>query len=246
MSADGESIATTATVGRPTWLGTRILPRRADGFGEVRPTPPELRDRRLPSPDLLPAPHGDEFVADVQAVPQEVVRRSTWSPRCPVALQDLRYLTLTFWGFDERPHTGELLVHTSVAEDVVGVFRRLYAARFPIEEMRVVSAGELTAPATGDGNNTTSYVCRPITGGSSWSEHAYGLAIDINPFHNPYLRGDLVVPELASAYTNRNWQRPGMVRPGDEATKSFAEIGWSWGGNWRRPKDWMHFSRKGR
>ncbi|MDP8928629.1 MAG: M15 family metallopeptidase [Actinomycetota bacterium] len=246
VSAEAVSPGLPPAVGRPPWLGTRVLPRRSDGFGEVRPTPPELRDRRLPSPDLLPAPQGDGFVAEVRAVPEEVVRRSTWSPRCPVALEDLRYVTLVFWGFDERPHTGELLVNASVAEDVVAVFRRLYEARFPIEEMRVVSAGELVAPPTGDGNNTTSYVCRAITGGASWSEHAYGLAVDINPFHNPYVKGDLVIPELASAYTNRGWRRPGMIFAGDEATRSFGEIGWAWGGDWRRPKDWMHFSRQGR
>lgn len=236
----------TPRLDRPAWLGTRVLPRRPDGFGEVQPTPPELRDRRLPSPDLLPAPHRGEFSADIQVVPDEVATRSTWSRHCPVTLEELRYVTLVFWGFDERPHTGELLVHRSVAEDVVEVFRGLFRARFPIEEMRVVSSHELLAPPTGDGNNTTSFVCRPTTGGTSWSEHAYGLAVDVNPFHNPYARGDLVVPELASAYTQRGWQRPGMIHAGDEVSASFAKIGWGWGGTWRGAKDWMHFSRRGR
>ncbi|MDQ3932522.1 MAG: M15 family metallopeptidase, partial [Actinomycetota bacterium] len=223
------STTSTPRLDRPAWLGTRILPRRSDGFGEVQPTPPELRDRRLPSPDLLPAPHGGEFSASVQVVPGAIAARSTWSRHCPVPLEELRYVTLVFWGFDERPHTGELLVHESVAEDVVAVFRRLYRARFPIEEMRVVSSQELVAAPTGDGNNTTSFVCRPTTGGTSWSEHAYGLAVDINPFHNPYTRGDLVVPELASAYTQRGWRRQGMIQAEDEATASFARIGWGWG-----------------
>lgn len=245
-SSEGGPAATLSTMGRPPWLGTRVLPRRPDGFGQVQPTPPELRLRRLPSLDLLAPPKSDEFAAEVRAVPDEVARRSTWSPHCPVAREDLRYLTLTFWGFDERPHTGELLVHASVAEDLVGVFRRLYATRFPIEEMRVVSSDELRAPPTGDGNNTTSFVCRPTTSGLSWSEHAYGLAVDVNPFHNPYIKGDLVLPELASAYTRRNWQRPGMITAGDEVTESFAKIGWGWGGTWRSAKDWMHFSRGGR
>ncbi|MDP8970585.1 MAG: M15 family metallopeptidase [Actinomycetota bacterium] len=234
------------TATRPPWLGTRVLPRRPDGFGQVQPTPPELRDRRLPSPDLLPPPVGDRYAATIQAVPGEVVARSTWSPACPVALEDLRYLTVTFWGFDQRRHTGELLVHASVAEDVVGVFRRLHEARFPIEEMRVVSPIELQAPPTGDGNNTTAFVCRPVTAGSSWSQHAHGLAVDVNPFLNPYVKRDLVVPELASAYADRSWQRPGMVVAGGEVTVAFAAIGWRWGGNWHSAKDWMHFSRDGR
>ncbi|HEX2028212.1 MAG TPA: M15 family metallopeptidase, partial [Nitriliruptorales bacterium] len=231
---------------RPAWLGTRVLPRRPDGFGEVRPTPAELRDRRLATHDLLAAPDGDRFVATARPVPDEVVARSTWSSACPVAREELRYLTLSFWGFDDRPHTGELLVHASAAEELTAVFRRLYEARFPIEEMRVVALPELDAPPTGDGNNTTAFVCRHTVRGSSWSQHAYGLAVDVNPFHNPFHDGDLALPELASAYTDRGWLRPGMIRRGDEVTEAFTAIGWGWGGAWSSVKDWMHFSRRGR
>jgi hypothetical protein len=137
-------------------------------------------------------------------------------------------------------------VNTSVAHDVVSVFRRLYEARWPIEDMHVGSKAELHAPPTGDGNNTSSFVCRPITGGGTWSQHAYGLAVDIDPFQNPYESGDLVVPELASAYKNRAWQRPGMIAAGDVVTSAFAAIGWGWGGEWQSLKDWMHFSLNGR
>jgi hypothetical protein len=236
-----------ARVARPGWLGTRPLPLRADGFGEVADTPAELQDRRLPPPrgPALDPPRGEEFTSRVRPVPDDVAARSTWSPACPVALDDLRYVTVTFWGFDGTPHTGELLVHAGAAEDVLVVFGKLFEARFPIEEMRVVEPGELDAAPTGDGNNTTAFVCRPVRGSTSWSQHAYGLAVDVNPFHNPYLRGDLVLPELASAYVDRTWERPGMIRPGDAVTSAFTAIGWGWGGYWRSP-DWMHFSATGR
>lgn len=236
----------TAAAPRPDWLGTRELPRRPDGLGEVQPTPPELVDRRLPPPEPLPPPDDDEFTASLGPVPDEVVDRSTWGPDCPVGLDDLRYVTLSFWGFDERAHTGELLVHASAAEDLVGIFESLFEARFPIEEMRVISRDELDAPPTGGGNVTTAFVCRSTVGGSRWSGHAFGLAIDVNPFHNPYVRGEVVVPELASAYLDRDEHRPGMIQPGDAVTQAFAEIGWGWGGTWRSSKDWMHFSASGR
>ncbi|MGH3442197.1 MAG: M15 family metallopeptidase, partial [Nitriliruptorales bacterium] len=231
---------------RPDWLGTRVLPTTSDGFGEVPLTPEELRDRRLATVDLLPPPESDEFATTVGAVPDDVIARSTWFADCPVTLDDLRYVTVSFWGFDERHHTGELLVNASAAEDLVEVFRRLHGARFPIEEMRVVAPEELDAPPTGDGNNTTAFVCRPSVGSSSWSEHAYGLALDVNPFHNPYLKGEIVLPELAPAYTDRDWERPGMILSGDAVTEAFAAIGWEWGGNWHSAKDWMHFSLSGR
>lgn len=240
-----EAQAQSAAAPRPAWLGTRVLPTRPDGFGEIQPTPPELDDRRLVTPAQLPPPPGNDFVAAVVPVPDEVVARSTWSPECPVGLEDLRYVTVSFWGFDEQHHTGELLVHASAAQDIVTVFERLHEARFPIEELRVTAPHELELEPTGDGNVSAGFVCRASVGSGSWSQHAYGLAVDINPFHNPYLKGDVVVPELASSYLERERHRPGMIQPGDVVTAAFADIGWKWGGNWRSAKDWMHFSRTG-
>lgn len=230
----------------PVWtVGARPLPRRPDGFGQVLPTPPELAQRRLPTADRLAPPRDGQFAATLGPVPAEVLARSTWQPACPVGADGLRYLTLSFWGFDDRPHTGELIVAAGVAENVRKVFERLYAARFPIEEMRVTAKPELDAAPTGDGNNTNGFVCRPARGQTRWSAHAKGLAVDVNPFANPYLRGDLVLPELASAYVDRRQRKPGMIHSGDAVVQAFGAIGWTWGGTWRSPKDLMHFSATG-
>jgi D-alanyl-D-alanine carboxypeptidase len=232
----------------PAWrVGARPLPLRPDGFGQVQPTPAALRDRRLPTIDRLPPPPGDRFQAAVRPIGPAIRARmgATWSPACPVRLTDLRYLTVSFWGFDRRAHTGELVVHRRVADQLVSVFTRLHQARFPIEQMRLVTTADLGAPPTGDGNNTAAFVCRRARKQTRWSAHAYGLAVDLNPFHNPYRRGNLVLPELASAYLERDRERPGMIRPGDVVTTAFADIGWTWGGTWRSPTDHMHFSATG-
>jgi hypothetical protein len=228
-------------------LGARPLPLRPDGFGQVLPTPPALRDRRLPTVDLLPPPPDGRFRSTVRPVDAALRawRGATWSPACPVSLADLRYVTVSFHGFDGRPHTGELVVNRRVAGQVVSVFARLYQAGFPIEQMRLVTTADLSAHPTGDGNNTAAFVCRAARQQRRWSAHAYGLAVDVDPFQNPYRRGDLVLPELASAYLDRGRVRPGMIRPGDVVTRAFAAIGWTWGGNWRSPTDLMHFSATG-
>ena len=238
--------APTPALVRPAWLGTRPLPLGPDGYALPQPTPPELVERRLPTIDLLPPPADGAWSGSIEPLTAEIAARATWTPECPVGLDDLRYLRMAFWGFDDRAHTGEMVVHASVADDVVEVFRQLFEARFPIEEMRLVTADELDGPPTGDGNDTAAFVCRPVRGGSRWSEHASGLAVDINPFHNPYRRGDRVLPELASAYLDRSWVRPGMVVEGDVVVRAFDAIGWGWGGRWSSVQDAMHFSRDDR
>ncbi len=231
----------------PPWLGTRPLPLRPDGYGEAQPTPPELDPRRFTLPDTIAPLPGDGFAAVVETVPAEVLARSTWAAGCPVGVDDLAYVRLTFWGFDDQRHTGELLLNQSVVDDVVGVFRRLYKERFPFEELRVTPRSELDAHPTGDGNNTESFVCRPTTGSTTtFSQHAYGLAIDLNPFQNPYTKGDLVLPELASSYLDRDDVRPGMITPDGVVVRAFESIGWTWGGTWSSLKDYQHFSQNGR
>ncbi|HEY5420974.1 MAG TPA: M15 family metallopeptidase [Marmoricola sp.] len=230
----------------PAWLGTRVLPSTADGFGEVRPTPAALRDRRFTLQDALPELPGTGFAARVEPAPARVLARSTWRPGCPVAARDLAWVRLTFWGFDDRRHTGELLVNRSVAGPLVTVFHRLYDERFPIEQMRITTQAEQDAPPTGDGNDTGAFACRPVRGATVFSQHAYGLAVDVNPFQNPYLKGDLVLPELASSYRDRGRHRPGMILAGGPVVRAFASIGWIWGGTWRSLQDLQHFSANGR
>ena len=179
-------------------------------------------------------------------MPADVAARSTWQEGCPVTLDELRYVTVSFWGFDDEAHTGELIVHRDAADGMVGVFEQLFAARFPIEDMRVSTMADLDAPNTGDGNTTAAFVCRPTRGGSRWSEHARGLAVDVNPFQNPYIRDGGVIPGLAGSYLDRANVRPGMLVPGAGPIEAFAALGWRWGGDWENPRDYMHFSANGR
>ncbi|WP_370290738.1 M15 family metallopeptidase [Nocardioides sp.] len=229
-------------------LGARALPTDAAGQGVVQPTPKALRVRRFPTTDLLPPPAGGRFRGTIEPITPAIRARmgDTWLPGCPVPLADLRYLTVSFRGFDGRPHTGEIVVAARVARDVVSVFRALYAADYPIEEMRLPTTADLEAPPTGDGNNTAGMVCRTARGSTTLSAHAYGLAVDVNPFLNPYRKGDRVLPELASAYLDRSRTQPGIIHAGDVVVRAFERIGWTWGGSWNSLKDYQHFSATGR
>ncbi len=229
----------------------------ADDLGAVDPSPalvgsplrdelPVIHDRRFvtpPSPWLVD-PTTPEFQGSIEPVPDWVLRRSTWHEGCPVTADELRWVKVTHVGFDGRAHAGELLVHRDAAVGMVEVFRRLYEARYPIEKMRIAGGRDFSVGPWwhGDDNTTTAFVCRPTVSGGRWSEHAYGLAVDINPFHNPYVKGEVMIPSHADAYLVRDG-RPGIIHRGDEVTDAFRqELGWYWGGSWSSAIDWMHFS----
>jgi len=234
-----------AATAAPAWLGTRALPVGSNGFAAAQDTPPELRNRSIITVDDLPPPADGGFHSSIQAVPASVLARSTWAGGCPVAATDLRYVTVSFRGFDGLAHTGELLVNAQAAGALVTVFGKLFADGYPIERMRITSAAGLNAAPTGDGNTTEAYACRPVRGQKAWSQHAYGLAVDVDPFQNPYHKGDVVLPELATSYLDRTDVRAGMIAPDGPVVRAFASVGWKWGGDYHSLKDFMHFSANG-
>lgn len=232
----------------PVWVvGATPLPVGPDGFAEVRPTPAALRDRRLQAADVLPPPSDGQFHVDQGPITPALAARmgETYRPGCPVPHADLRHLTLTFRGFDGAAHTGELVVAARAAGPTGRAFARLFALGFPIEQMRLPTTADLTAAPTGDGNDTAGFVCRAARGQTRFSAHAYGLAIDVNPFQNPFVRGPLILPELAGAYVDRQQVRAGMFLAGSPAVRAFTDQGFTWGGTFRTPLDYQHFSLTG-
>ena len=171
----------------------------------------------------------------------------SWRPGCPVGPAELRTVRVSYVGFDGRAHAGSLVVNRRVTADVATVFRRLYAARFPIRRMTPVAAygGSDTRSMAAD--NTTAFNCRYAVapGAKRWSVHAYGEAIDVNTIENPYLEGGRVLPPAGRAYTNRANARRGMAVAGGALVRAFASVGWLWGGRWSTSPDWQHFSRTG-
>jgi hypothetical protein len=163
-----------------------------------------------------------------------------------VPLSQLRLLTLSYRGFDRRSHAGQLIVNRSVATRVVGVFRKLYRANFPIRRMRLIDAYGGSDFRSIEADNTSAFNCRSATGSSNWSNHAYGLAIDINPIENPYVSASGTTAHRASRpYLNRSRIRRGMASPGGTLVSAFRAAGWGWGGYWSGAKDYQHFSANG-
>jgi hypothetical protein len=172
--------------------------------------------------------------------------RSTWRGGCPVHPSDLTLVRMSYWGFDGRRHVGRLVLNRRVARDVVTVFRRLYAARFPIRRMVPVSAYGGSDEASMAADNTSGFNCRYVSGTSRWSMHAYGLAIDVNPVENPYVSDARVRPPAGRRYLDRTRRGPGMAVEGGVLVRAFDAVGWQWGGRWSGSSDFQHFSTNGR
>jgi hypothetical protein len=175
----------------------------------------------------------------------------SWHAGCPVGLSKLRLLTVSYRGFDGRDHTGELVVNQDGAR-LSDVFRQLYRLHFPIRHMSLADAYGPPADRPRDGDVSASFECReavpsPCTGGrgtGSWSMHAFGLAVDLNPVENPYVGCGQTRDAAARRYRDRSRHLRGMVTR--RVTKAFASIGWGWGGSWTGDtKDYMHFSSTG-
>ena len=169
----------------------------------------------------------------------------SWKPDCPVPQGDLRLLSITHFGFDGRAHTGELICHYKVADELAEIFKELYDAGFQIEKIRLIDEYGADDLLSMEDNNTSAFNYRTVSGTSNLSKHAYGLAIDINPIQNPYVEGggDYVSPEAGREYLDRGDVRPGMITPGSAAHTAFMSRGWTWGGNWKYQIDYQHFQK---
>jgi hypothetical protein len=196
------------------------------------------------------------YQSSVEPLPRpmkaQLKTRCFWHKGCPVPLSDLRLLTVSHRGFRGRTRTGQLVVNASAARPLARVFRRLFRLHFPIRHLRFADAYGPRRSRPRDGDVSGSFECRqavpsPCTGGKgtgSWSMHAYGLAVDLNPRENPYVGCGQSRDRAARRYRDRSRHRPGMVTP--RVVEAFRSIGWGWGGSWAgNTKDYMHFSSSG-
>jgi hypothetical protein len=195
-----------------------------------------------PTTTAIPTTTMPTFTSSIGAVDAARVPY-TWRPGCPVPLRDLRLLELTYWGYDDQAHRGELIVSARHAEAIVSVFAQLFDARFPIERMELVDAYEADDDRSMVANNTSAFNCREVAGQPGvLSQHSYGTAIDINPLVNPWVHAGRVDPPEGAQYADRSKQWKGAIYADDLVVRAFASIGWRWGGYWPGSYDYQHFA----
>lgn len=167
---------------------------------------------------------------------------------CTVSKESLRYIQVSYYGFDHSSHAGELLVNKAIADKVVKIFEELYNNKYPIEKMKLVDDYDADDETSMADNNTSCFNYRTIDGSDTLSNHSLGLAIDINPLYNPYVRSGRtersVLPIEGEKYADRSMDCPYMIHKNDVCYKIFAKYGFTWGGDWNSTKDYQHFEIK--
>lgn len=165
-----------------------------------------------------------------------------------ISYDTLRYVSVRYYNFHDVPRTGELICHKAIAQDLVEIFYELYENHYPIERIELIDAYGGDDELSMQDNNTScfNYRQRPL---GSLSNHAYGLALDLNPLYNPYVAsgedGSLtILPAGSETYVDRDQSFEHKIDKNDLAYRLFTEHGFTWGGSWNSLKDYQHFEKE--
>ena len=189
----------------------------------------------------------DSFIA--VPVSEELRARMTgksYSLKTEISFKDLSYVKVLYYGFDGKTHEGELVVNRMVEKDILEIFKTLYNKKYPIAKMVLVDEYGGNDDRSMADNNTSAFCWREVFGSKTFSMHAYGLAVDINPVLNPSVTvmpdgSQKIRPPGGAAYLFRTDEVPGLIIKGDACYEAFTSHGWEWGGEWTSMKDYQHF-----
>lgn len=247
-----DTVASDKTTPQPSRSTESIAEDAEKGVAENQEKEDVVDLRKLPAGTVV----SDEQIAQAggpdsffwsEPIPDDVFSRmegKSYGADCTVPLDDLRYVRVLHTTAEGDRTVGELVVNRTVAEEVVDIFRQLYHAGYPIHKMHLVDDYNADDNASISDDNTSAFNFRLIAGTNMISNHAYGLAIDINPFENPYIdRSGSVVPSEAESYADRSLQEPYVLHTDDLCFQLFTSHGWSWGGYWSSPIDYQHFEK---
>ena len=167
-----------------------------------------------------------------------------------ICYDDLKYLNVLYVDFDGETQVGEIVCNAAIAEDLTEIFHELYKADYRIERIRLIDEYNADDNLSMEDNNTSSFCYRVVENTTRLSNHAYGMAIDINPFYNPYVvynsEGTSITPVGSEIYADRSdaVMNPYRIDKNDLAYKLFKEHDFTWGGDWNSCKDYQHFEKK--
>jgi len=232
-------------------LALLLMMRCVEDEGKEVAKIPEILAICEPEKDEAAAPKNqkhyiEDFVPTFskEPLPTEIIdliTGTTFHENTPFGHDFLAFLTITPMNFYGESQIGHMIVAEEIAYQVLEIFQEIYMANFPIYSMILIDHFDADDNLSLAANNSSAFNFRYIAGTNVISRHGFGMAIDINPVQNPYVRGENVLPAAGRTYLDRTYLRPGMIVPGCVVYTAFVSRGWTWGGNWSLPRDYHHF-----
>ena len=189
---------------------------------------------------------------------KEAMNGKSYIENPDISYDDLRYIKVIHYNFNHQMQVGELVVNQAIAEDCRQIFMELFQEEYEIHAMYLIDRyyekdqvrnGEQVDICSINDDNTSAFHYRKIAGTDVLSNHAYGMAIDINPLENPYVKETDLQQTVASpyqdynTYKDRTTQRAHMISKDDVCYRIFKSHGFQWGGEWNGNKDYQHFEK---
>jgi hypothetical protein len=163
---------------------------------------------------------------------------------CEIDIDDLRYLIIPHYDGNGYIKIGELVCNKDVADEFIYLFKELFKNKYPIERMVLVDEYDGDDKKSMAANNTSAFNYRVISDTDKLSRHAYGMAIDINPLYNPYVKGEYVSPETGKQFVDRNKSFKYKIDSNDLTYQILHnKFGFAWGGDWENCKDYQHYEK---
>ena len=222
-----------------------IVGAYGESVSDVKPTVEKAND-------LWSAAEDYEALFEIREIDDEIfgkIKGNSFKDGCKVPREDLRFLTVAHYTVDGEIKKGELICNKLIAADLIEIFKALDDAKYPIESICLIDEFDSDDRMSMEANNTSCFNYRVVAGSNKLSNHARGLAIDINPRYNPYVKkqknGSLYVsPQNGRKYADRDADFPYKIDENDLCYKEFIKHGFIWGGNWKSLKDYQHFEKK--
>lgn len=210
----------------------------------------EESDKMIQHSDRTTYEEGFYYEPLTKEVKERITDISYPESGCTVPYEDLNYVGLKYIDFNGQEQSGELICNKAIAQDMVEIFYELYRNEYRLERVRLIDEYNGDDTASMAENNTSCFNYRVVDGTTSLSKHAYGLAIDINPYYNPYVvfgrnadGSDYISPPGSEVYADRSQSFAYKIDENDLCYRLFTEHGFTWGGNWNSSKDYQHFQK---
>ena len=201
-------------------------------------------------PAIVPVPLAAFSISEI---PDDIFARmqgKSFPDNCSIPREDLRYLTVQYVDFNGATQQGELVCNKAIAQDLLEIFQALYEASYPIQSIRLIDDFNADDDVSVAANNTSCFCFRVVDGTTKLSNHARGMAIDINPLYNPYVKfnadgSPYTKLPVCEPYIDRSDAvvNPYRIDTDDLCYQLFIQHGFRWGGAWKNSRDYQHFEK---